>query len=183
MPSDEISNKQSVNTWLRLNLTLVGCGRAWKLLRTTKGNPDASQSLPDELNAFYACFEASNTEACMRAPAVLDDCVITLSVADVNKTFKTGQHLQSHWARRNTRTCTQSMRKPTVKCHHWHFKPLPDRVCNTYMFQADHHSPCAQGTKLTCLNDYRPVAFMSVAIWSALKFWSWLISTASSWTP
>ena len=45
-------------------------------------------SLPDELNAFYARFEASNTEACTRAPAVLDDCVITLSVADVNKTFK-----------------------------------------------------------------------------------------------
>ena len=45
-------------------------------------------SLPDEPNAFYARFEASNTEACMRAPAVPDDCVITLSVADVSKTFK-----------------------------------------------------------------------------------------------
>ena len=45
-------------------------------------------SLPDELNAFYARFEASNTEVCMRAPAVPDDCVITLSVADVRKTFK-----------------------------------------------------------------------------------------------
>jgi hypothetical protein len=45
-------------------------------------------SLPDEQNAFYARFEASNTEACMRAPAVLDDCVITLLVSDVIKTFK-----------------------------------------------------------------------------------------------
>ena len=45
-------------------------------------------SLPDELNAFYARFEASNTEVCMRAPAVLDNCVITLSIADVSKTFK-----------------------------------------------------------------------------------------------
>jgi hypothetical protein len=45
-------------------------------------------SLPDELNACYAGFEASNTEACTKAPAVLDDCVITLSVADVTKTFK-----------------------------------------------------------------------------------------------
>jgi hypothetical protein len=34
-------------------------------------------SLPDELNAFHARFGASNTEACMRAPAVLDDCLIT----------------------------------------------------------------------------------------------------------
>ena len=45
-------------------------------------------SLPDELNAFYAHFEASKTEACMRAPAVPDDCVIMLSEADVSKTFK-----------------------------------------------------------------------------------------------
>ena len=45
-------------------------------------------SLPDELNSFYACFEASNTEACMRAPAVLDDSVDTRSIADVSKTFK-----------------------------------------------------------------------------------------------
>ena len=50
-------------------------------------------SLPDELNYFYAHFEASNTEACMRASAVLDDCVITLSVADKNKTFK---HVNIH---------------------------------------------------------------------------------------
>ena len=48
----------------------------------------SNTSLPDEQNAFYACFKASNTEPCMRAPAVQDDCVITLSVADVNKTFK-----------------------------------------------------------------------------------------------
>ena len=40
-------------------------------------------SLPDELNHFYARFEA-----CMRESAVPDDCVITLSVADVSKTFK-----------------------------------------------------------------------------------------------
>ena len=45
-------------------------------------------SLPDELNAFYACFEASNTEPCMRAPAVPDDCVISLFIADVSKIFK-----------------------------------------------------------------------------------------------
>jgi hypothetical protein len=45
-------------------------------------------SLPDELMYFYARFKASNTEACIRASAVPDDCVITLSVADVSKTFK-----------------------------------------------------------------------------------------------
>jgi hypothetical protein len=45
-------------------------------------------SLPDELNNFYAHFEASNTETCTRESAVPDDCVTTLSAADVSKTFK-----------------------------------------------------------------------------------------------
>ena len=48
-------------------------------------------NLPDELNAFHARFEASNTEACTRAPAVLDDCVIMLHTAlshlDKRKTY------------------------------------------------------------------------------------------------
>jgi hypothetical protein len=45
-------------------------------------------SLPDKLNYLYACFEENITETCMRAPAVLEDCVIVLSTGDVSKTFK-----------------------------------------------------------------------------------------------
>ena len=45
-------------------------------------------SLPDKVNSFYARFEANNTETCMRASVVLEDSVITLSAADVSKTFK-----------------------------------------------------------------------------------------------
>ena len=69
--------------------------RMWQGLQTItdyKGKHSrelhSDTSLPDELNHFYARFEVSNTEACMRASAVPDDCVITLSVPDVNKTFK-----------------------------------------------------------------------------------------------
>ena len=45
-------------------------------------------SLPDELNYFYARFVANNTETCMRAPAVPEDFVITLSTSDMSKMFK-----------------------------------------------------------------------------------------------
>ena len=44
-------------------------------------------NLPDEINYFYAHFEASNTETCMRAAADPDDCMIMLSIADLNKTL------------------------------------------------------------------------------------------------
>ena len=72
----------------------------WQGLQTYKGKPKGNykgkpsrelpsdMSLPDELNDFYTHFQASNTEASMRAPAVLGDSVITLSVANVSKTFK-----------------------------------------------------------------------------------------------
>ena len=48
----------------------------------------SDMSLPYDLNHFCARFEVSNTEACMRESAVPDDCVITLSVANVSRTFK-----------------------------------------------------------------------------------------------
>ena len=48
----------------------------------------SDRSLSDEINYLYARFEASSPEACLRAPAVLDECVITLFIADVSKTFK-----------------------------------------------------------------------------------------------
>ena len=53
-----------------------------------KREPPSEASLQDELNAVYACFEVSNTEPCMRSTAVPANCVISLSAADVSKTFK-----------------------------------------------------------------------------------------------
>ena len=62
-------------------LTLIGCGL--ETIKEYKGKPScelpSEASLPDELNAFSTHFEASNTEAGMSAPAVPDDCEITLS--------------------------------------------------------------------------------------------------------
>ena len=52
-------------------------------------------SLPDDLNYFYAHFEANNTQTRTRAPAIPDDRVVTLSAADVSKTFK---HVNIHKA-------------------------------------------------------------------------------------
>ena len=69
-------------------------------------------SLSDELNYFYARFEESNTETCMRASAIPDDCVITLYAADVrplNRSTFTRPQGQTDY-QDVTRTCTPSMR-------------------------------------------------------------------------
>ena len=67
--------------------------RMWQGLQTItdyKGKHSrelpSDTGLPDKLNNFYARFKASNTETCMRAPAVPDHCVIMLSaVRPLNK--------------------------------------------------------------------------------------------------
>jgi hypothetical protein len=86
----------------------------WQGLQTIthyKGEPSrelpGDASLPDEINTFYARFEASNTESCMRAPAVPDNCVITLAVANVSKTLK---QVNINRARRITMMHTRCMR-------------------------------------------------------------------------
>jgi hypothetical protein len=78
----------------------------------------------------------------MIAPAVPDDCEITLSVADVSKTFK---QVNIHKAAgpnglagRVLRACVDQLASV--------FTDIFNRsltVCNTNMFQADHHNPCA----------------------------------------
>jgi hypothetical protein len=59
---------------------------------TYKGKPSRElpndRSLPHELNNFCTRFEASNTEARMRGPAIPNYCGMTLAVANVSKTFK-----------------------------------------------------------------------------------------------
>jgi hypothetical protein len=116
----------------------------WHGLQTItdyKGKPSrelpSDTSLPDELNSFY--FEARNTEPYMSTPAVLDDCMISLSATNVSKNFK---QVQIHKAVGSDKLPGRILR--AGKCFHWHFQPLPDPVYNAYMYQADPHSPCVQ---------------------------------------
>ena len=96
MPSDQPSNMQSVNTGLKFESYDTGSDtQMWQGLQTImdyKGKHSyelpSDTSLPDKLNYFYGRFEANNTEAGMRASSVPGNCVITLSVADVSKTYQ-----------------------------------------------------------------------------------------------
>ena len=87
--------KRQYRTKIEIHYTGSEGSRMWQGLQTImdyKGKPSyelpSDASLPEGLNAFYAHVEANNTDACMRAPAVPDDCVTMLSIADVSKTFK-----------------------------------------------------------------------------------------------
>ena len=121
-------------------------------------------SLSDELNAFYACFEASNTEACTRAPAVLDDCVTMLSVADVSKTFK---QVNIHKAAgpdgltgRVLKACAYQLATVLIDIFNLSLTECVILTC----FKQTTIVPVSKKVKVTCLNDNRPLALTSVAM-------------------
>ena len=134
----------------------------WQGLQTItdyKGKPirelPSDASLTDELNAFYDRFEASNTEACKRAPAVPDDCVITLSVADVSHTAgDDGLPVCVLWASSDQ---LASVFNDMFKLS------LTESVTPT-CFKQTTIVPVIKNTKITCLNDYRLVALTFVAM-------------------
>ena len=140
----------------------------WQGLQTimdSKGKPShelpSEVSLPDRLNAFYARFEASNTEPCVRAPAVPDNWVIKHSIADVSKTFKQVNIHKAVWPDglpgRVLRACTDQL-----------VSIFPDifnlSLTQFTCFRQTTIVPLPKKTKVTCLDDYRPVALTSVAM-------------------
>ena len=100
----------------------------------------------------------------MRASAVPDNCVITLSVADVSKTFK---QVNIHKAAgpdglpgRVLRACADQLAAVFTDIFNM---SLIESVIPT-CFKQTTIVPVPKNTKVTCLNDYRPVALTSVAM-------------------
>ena len=120
-------------------------------------------SLPDELNHFYARFEARNTESCMRASAVPDNCVITLFVADVRPLKQVNIHKaagQDGLPWHVLRACADQLAGVFTDIFNM---SLIESVIPT-CFKQTTIVPVPKNTKDTCLNYYRPVALMSVAM-------------------
>ena len=103
-------------------------------------------SLPDELNAFYAHFGASNTEPCVRAPADPDDCVISLSIADVSRPL----NRLIFRLRLQGQTDYQDVYSEHPLTN-WQVSVIPTCFKKTTIV------PVPKKTKVTCLNDYRAV--------------------------
>ena len=96
----------------------------------------------------------------MRAPAVPDDCVITLSVTDVTKTFK---QVNIHKAAgpdglpgRVLRACADQLASVFTDIFNL---SLTDSVIPT-CFKQTTIVPVPKKARVTCLNDYHPVALM-----------------------
>ncbi len=86
-----------------------------------KGNKPATvkiaASLQDELNTFYAHFEADNTAHTESAPtaAAKEESALSLSVADVTRSFKRVNIRKAVGSGWHPRPCAQSMCIPTSR--------------------------------------------------------------------
>uniref|UniRef100_A0A674ED18 Reverse transcriptase domain-containing protein n=1 Tax=Salmo trutta TaxID=8032 RepID=A0A674ED18_SALTR len=113
-------------------------------------------SLPDELNNFDARFEASNTETCIRCSK--------LAAADVSKTFK---QVNIHKA-----AGVDSLPGCVLLAYADQLASVFTDIFNLSLsesviptcFKQTTIVPVPKNTKVTCLNDYRPVALTSVAM-------------------
>jgi hypothetical protein len=100
----------------------------------------------------------------MRAPAVPDDCVITLSAADVSKTFK---QVTIHKAAgpdgvpgHVLRACADQLASVFTDIFNLSLSKSVILTC----FKQTTIFPVPKNTNVTCLNDYRPVTLTSVAM-------------------
>ena len=100
----------------------------------------------------------------MRASTVPDDCVITLSAADVSKTFK---QVNIHNAAGSDglpgcvlRACAYKLANVFTDIFNLSLSESVIPTC----FKQTTIVPVPKNTKITCLNDYRPVALTSVAM-------------------
>ncbi len=110
-----------------------------------KGNKPATvniaASLPDELNTFYARFEADNTAHTESASAAAAEEVspLSLSVTDVTQSFKRVNIRKAVGPGWYTRPCAQSMRFSTSRGFYRHFQSVPLSVCGSLMLQKINH--------------------------------------------
>ena len=107
----------------------------------------------------------------MRAPAVPDNCVITLSVADVSKTFKQVNIHKAAWPDglpgRVLRACADQLASVYTDIFNLSMTESVIPTC----FKQTTIVPVPKKSTGTCLNDYRPVALTSVA----MKFFERLV--------
>ncbi len=131
-----------------------------------KGNKPATvniaTSLPDELNTFYARFEADNTAHTENAPAAAAESPLSLSVVDVTQSFK----------RVNIRKAVGPDGIPgcVLKACAFQLAGVFTDIFNLSLFLSVVPScfkkstivPIPKKNKITCLNDWRPVALTPI---------------------
>ncbi len=133
-----------------------------------KGNKPANvnivASLPDKLNTVYARFEADNTAHTESAPTAAAEEVSPRShfCRGCNLILQTGEYPQSCGSGWHPRPCAPSMRIPTGRGF-YRLSTFP-YLCLSVpsCFKKSTIVPIPKKNKITCLNDWRPIALTPI---------------------
>ncbi|XP_073719106.1 uncharacterized protein [Misgurnus anguillicaudatus] len=121
-----------------------------------------SASLPDELNTFYARFEADNTFSAVKIPADTDNLPLVLTTHEVRKAFKRVNGRKAPGPDgvhgRVVRACAIQLADVFTNIFNLSLRLTVIPTC----FKQTTIIPVPKKTTVSCLNDYRPVALTSV---------------------
>ncbi len=131
-----------------------------------KGNKPATvniaASLPDELNTFYARFEADNTAHTAPAAAAEEVSPLSLSVADITRSFKRVNIRKAVGpdgiSGRVLRACAFQLAGFFTDIFNLSLSLSVVPAC----FKKSTIVPIPKKNKITCLNDWRPVALTPI---------------------
>ncbi len=164
-PNDNIKTKLKNNS---TTTTQEACGRGINNITGFKGNKPATvniaASLPDELNTFYACFEAHNTAHTECAPTAAAEEVspLSLSVADVTRSFKRVNICKAVGPDgipgRVLKACAYQLAGVFTDIFNLSLSLSVVPSC----FKKSTIVPIPKKNKITCLNDWRPVALTPI---------------------
>ncbi|XP_072923149.1 glutamate receptor 1-like isoform X3 [Hemitrygon akajei] len=124
------------------------------------GAANIAASLPDELNLFYARFDVANTEPLRRAAKVT--CTLVISEAEVRRCFQPMDSCKAvgpdgipGWI---LRMCAAQLGDVFTDI----FNLCPSQYRVPSCFKTSTIVPVPKKTKVTCLNDWRPVTLTSI---------------------
>ena len=143
----------------------------WQGLRTLTGHKgssggvtDTDPSLPDELNNFYARFERDNTTTASKTPTQPEDYALQLSESEVCRSFrrvKAGKSAGPDGTPpRVFKTCADQLAPVFTDIYNTSLQQAVVPVC----FKQTTIVPIPKKTRVTGLNDYRPVALTPIAM-------------------
>ncbi len=154
---EQFNNNNPRSMWQVINNITVFIGNK-------PATVNIADSLPDELNTFYACFKADNTANTESAAAAAAEEVspLSLSVADVTRSFK----------RVNIRKAVgpDGIQGRVLKACAFQLAGVFTDIFNLSLslsvvpscFKKSTIVPIPKKNKITCLNDWRPVALTPI---------------------
>ncbi len=151
-------------------MILLQCGKVWKTLQITRHHPPALwriNKLADDLNDFCCRFEKTShthpehlSTQPLTPPAtpLSPTPALEISEDDVRQVFIKNKRRKAPGPDGVSPACLKTC------ADHTDLQQITGAVRSPLMLQTLHHHPRPKETKITGLNDYRPVALTSVVM-------------------